>query len=63
MGTSGGISSAIAGTFASLQAPEATTTVRASQFPWSVRTSNPSSAGFTEVTLVSLRTGASVAVA
>jgi len=51
------------GTSATLHAPEATTTARHSQSPWSVRTRYPVSVLRTDVTVVWVSTGAEIALA
>ena len=52
-----------AGTRAMLQAPDASTSVRHRQSPWSVRTRYPAPSRRTEVTVVWVRTGAAIAFA
>ena len=56
-----GTDSARAGTRGILHAPEASTTVWQRHAPWSVTTTYPESAWRTEVTVVSVRTGAEIA--
>ena len=56
--TAAGTEAANAGTFGMLHEPVANTTVGQRHSPWSVTTRYPSSAGWTEVTVVLVWTGA-----
>ena len=58
-----GTSHANAGTAGTVAAPHASTTVGARQLPWSVRTTYPTPAARTEVTVVPVSTGAADASA
>jgi hypothetical protein len=58
-----GTSPATAGTAGSAAAPQASTTVRVRQLPWSVCTTYPAWAARTEVTVVPVSTGAADASA
>src|SRR5690349_24621386 len=58
--TDAGTPSELPGTCATLQAPLASTTLAASQAPWSVVTVYPSADDATRVTVVWVRTGASM---